>query len=141
MRFAGYDCPGSNQRRNRQPKAACKVIGAATGNITQRHRVTAQLQAGDYLVQRAVPAAGNHQIRSACVIPDKAGCIPALFRNIDRTQVSCAVKDGDNFRQEPPGLTGAGVGINNKVKGFHGRIHNSQFIIHNYLVYSYRMII
>ena len=114
-----YDGFTSQERRGGQAQAVGEIIGGAAGNVAQRRLTAAQLQAGDDLVEGAVPAAGDNQIRPAGQIPGERYGIPALFRDIDGAEITRPVKDRDNLRQETPTLAGAGVGVDDKIKRFH----------------------
>ena len=61
---AGDDGVAGHERRGGKTEATGEVVGAAAGNIAQERFIAAELQAGDDLVQGAVPAAGDDQVRS-----------------------------------------------------------------------------
>ena len=94
----GRDGACGDQGSRRQIQSVGKVVGAAAGNIAQQGIVTALLQAGDDLVQGAVPAAGDDDVRFAGMIAGKIHGIAALIRHTDGTEIAGTVEDGDNLR-------------------------------------------
>ena len=76
--------------------------------------MTAQLQAGDDLIQGAVSAAGHDNVGFPGMIPGKLHGVTALFRNEDRAEIAGTVEDGNHFRQKTPGLAGTGVGVDDQ---------------------------
>ena len=88
-----------------------------------------ELEPGDDLIQRAVATAGNDQVRIAGTGAREIHRVAALLRDIDGRKPAGTVKDGDDLRQETPGLAGTGVGVDQQKEFFQFIIHNSQFII------------
>ena len=115
--------PGDNrvachERHGGNAETAGEVVGAATGDITQERLMPAELQAGDDLVQCAVASTGDDKVRLAGVGAGKVRGITALLRDIDGAEKVRLAEGGNHFRQETPGLTGAGIGVDNKVETF-----------------------
>ena len=96
--------------------------------------MTAELQAGDDLVQGSVATAGNDKIRSAGMGTGEIDRVAALFRDKDGTEVSRPVEDRNDLRQETPGLTGTGIGVDDDENFLQISIHNPQFTILQYLM-------
>ena len=110
---------GCLERLRRETEAGGKIIGAATGDIADGDLIPTKLEAGDYFVQGAVSAAGNHKVCVSGFIAGVVYGIPAFLRYKDRTKEACPVKNGNDLREETAALTGAGGGVNDKVEFFH----------------------
>ena len=94
----------------------------------------AELQAGDDLVQCAVASTGDDKVRLAGVGAGKVRGITALLRDIDGAEKVRLAEGGNHFRQETPGLTGAGIGVDDDENFLQISIHNPQFTILQYLM-------
>ena len=91
--------------------------------------MTALLQTGDHFIEGAVAAAGHDQIRFTRVCPGKIHRVPALFRYINRTEVSRLVEDGNHLGKETAALAGSGIGIDDQVERLQFRVHNTNCMI------------